>query len=524
MNWRNYVFLGLCGFLVSCVVAQFQSAPDYPDADYYYAGGLQLVSGNGFSEPYLWNFLDDPISIPHPSFGYWMPMASFLTAGSAWLFGLSWMKARVGFLILAGLLPPLSAALAFSISERNNDAWIAGLLAVFSGYYVVFLPITDTFGLYMFFGGLFFLIYGSQKIKCYQKVFLLGLLAGFMHLTRVDGFIWLFVSIMAAVFLTQQASTNKKQQLVWFFFLTVMGYCVVMVPWFIRNQIVFGSFLAPGGARVLWLTSYNQLFTYPASKLTFISWWQSGILTILRVRLIAFWINLQSVFAVQGGIFLFPLLLVGIWQLRNDRRIQLAMIAWGLMIILMSLIFPFAGVRGGYFHSGSALQLFFWAIVPIGFESAMVWLGKRWKKLSDGHMIERLRLAIVFMTLLFTALIFFRQVYGSTRGERGWGSFTTRYQFIDWFLASKGQHTGDVVIVANPPGYFLASGQPAIAIPEGDFNVVLELAEQFDAKYLILEPTKLTEGLLPIYELPETIRKLVYLGEVGGARVFSIQP
>ena len=66
MSWRHYLLLTLVGLVVVIIVAAFQSAPGYMDADYYYAGGLQLASGHGFTEPYLWNYLDTPSWITPP--------------------------------------------------------------------------------------------------------------------------------------------------------------------------------------------------------------------------------------------------------------------------------------------------------------------------------------------------------------------------------------------------------------------------------------------------------------------------
>ena len=74
MTWRIYALLFLLGFSVVFGVAQFQSSPGYMDADYYYATGLVLAEGQGFTEPFLWNYLDNPSGLPHPSHAYWMPM------------------------------------------------------------------------------------------------------------------------------------------------------------------------------------------------------------------------------------------------------------------------------------------------------------------------------------------------------------------------------------------------------------------------------------------------------------------
>lgn len=101
MTWRQYLLLALLGLLAAGIVAAFQPAPGYMDADYYAAGGFQLASGRGFTEPYLWNYLDEPAGLPHPSNAYWMPLAAMLGAAGAVLFGpSSWTAARIGFLMV----------------------------------------------------------------------------------------------------------------------------------------------------------------------------------------------------------------------------------------------------------------------------------------------------------------------------------------------------------------------------------------------------------------------------------------
>ncbi|MFN2121495.1 MAG: hypothetical protein ACK2T0_13990, partial [Anaerolineales bacterium] len=80
MRIRSYVLLAVLGAGLSVAVARFQPFPGYLDADYYFGGGLQLAAGKGFTEPYLWNYLDQPVALPHPSHTYWMPLASMIAA------------------------------------------------------------------------------------------------------------------------------------------------------------------------------------------------------------------------------------------------------------------------------------------------------------------------------------------------------------------------------------------------------------------------------------------------------------
>src|SRR5215211_6071745 len=189
MNWRHYLPLFFLGLIVPLAISRFQSRPGYMDADYYFGGGIQLAKGHGFTEPYLWNYLDDPADLPHPSHTYWMPLASIVSALGMWLTGQSTFAAgRLPFILLSGFVPILTAALAFRISQQTHLALISGLLSVFSMYYAPFMPVPDNYALFMLLGGTFLRIAPGRE-RWISVV--LGALAGLMTLARSDGLLWL---------------------------------------------------------------------------------------------------------------------------------------------------------------------------------------------------------------------------------------------------------------------------------------------------------------------------------------------
>ncbi|MEK6222186.1 MAG: hypothetical protein N2D54_08045, partial [Chloroflexota bacterium] len=162
MSNHKYLLLFTGALLVNALVASFQSSPGYMDADYYYSGGVRLANGEGFSEVTLWNYLDEPEGLPHPSHQYWMPLASIIS----WL-GIkisplksSFESAQIMFVIVASMVPLVTAKLAYSFTGKTKDAMLAGTLAVFSGFYLAFVNTTETFGIYLLLGGLFCLTTG----------------------------------------------------------------------------------------------------------------------------------------------------------------------------------------------------------------------------------------------------------------------------------------------------------------------------------------------------------------------------
>jgi hypothetical protein len=519
MRWYYFAGLGILGLIIPLAVAQFQPSPGYMDADYYFAGGLRLAQGHGFSENILWNYLDDPNGLPHPSHAYWMPLASIIAALGMVTAGLdSFAAARWGFLLISASIPPLTAFLGFAITRRTGFAIASGLLAVFSGYYLPYYSTSDTFNIYMLLGIFFFLLLGHGMTHpgggSRQLVSLgLGVIAGLAHLSRADGAIWLAIAWLSVFWLEDQNLKRRIMSLI----LVLMGYGVITVPWFMRNLSEFGTILAPGGSRALWLTAYDQTFSYPADKLTFASWFDSGWKAISTSRMDAAKWNLQTTWAVQGGIFLLPFIIVGIWSFRYDLRIRVGVIAWVLTFVLMTLIFPFAGSRGGFFHSGAALQPLWWALVPAGLERTVMWVGTK-RNWRTGQAFRVFLSGTIVICAFVSLLVFFTRVFSPP----GWGSETARYRKVEMLISDFSPSSSGAVIVGNPPGYFTISNRAAIAIPNESLATVIQAAKKYGAEYLILEDNGTPNPLKPVYENPGAFPSLRYLGEIDGARIFFI--
>jgi hypothetical protein len=272
MNRRIYFFLFILGLLQTVLIAQFQPAPGYLDSDYYFAGGIQLATGMGFTEPYLWNYLDGTTSLPHPSHSYWMPLASILAALGMWLTGqTTYASGRLLFFLVAGLVSPLTAHLAYGFSQKRGIAITSGLLAIFSVYHAPFVGVTDNFGIYMFLGGLFFLcITQLMEDPARSRTWLfLGMLAGLMNFARTDGLLWLALVFLFMIWHTSRDSlTAAPRGAISNGLLVVSGFLLVMGPWYARNLNMYGTLMAPGGSRTLWLDNYDQTFIYPPTELS----------------------------------------------------------------------------------------------------------------------------------------------------------------------------------------------------------------------------------------------------------------
>lgn len=527
MSLRTHLILFLSGLILPAVLAQFQPIPGYLDSDYYYAGGLQLVTGKGFTQPYLWNYLDEPQSLPHPSHNYWMPLASIVAALGMWLTGqATYAAARIPFILIAACIPPLTAAFAWKFTQRRDLAITSALLAIFSVYHSPFVGVTDNFGLFMLFGGLYFLVL-TQLISApllSRNWLFLGLISGLMTLSRSDGLLWLGLTLLLVLFYASRSTyhlprtthhaTRKLQLVTRNSLLVLLGFLLVISPWYARNLNLYGSIMAPGGSRALWLDDYDQTFTFPASNLTMQSWLSLGWHEILTDRRWALEQNLQSGFAAHGGIILFPFILVGIVKYWSDVRVRLGVTAWLILFAVMTLLFPFAGARGAFFHAGASLQPLWWTLAPLGLESVIASARKRgW---FDDHAQVVFRSVLLLVTIILTGYVAWLRIF-----SLGWGE-NEGYAEVETFLQQQGIQQDDVVIIRNPVGYYTTTGRAAIVIPYADEQGLLALSEQFDARYLVIEPEAAMPPIKDLFDNPHSREHFDYLGELDGAQIYEI--
>ena len=504
---------------VGLVLIAIQPVPGYMDADYYFAGGLQLARGHGFNDAFIWNFLDQPAGLPHPSNSYWYPLASLIAAGGMLLTGqVNFLSARLIFLLMMALAPLVVASLAWRISSRRQSALLAGFLTIFSGYYLPFMVTTDNYGLYLLVGGLFFLLLDRLT---FPRALVLGLLAGILNLARGDGVLWLPISLAAVTVLAfREAETGSFRtrglRAASRGLAALFGYLLVMGAWFARNLAVFGGILPPGSSHVLWMTSYNQIYSFTPQVYTFQSWLASGWQAIVTARLHALWQNLSTAFFAEGSILLVPLIIAGTWKTWRAFRVKVAVFGWLGMLLAESLLFPFASVNGGFFHAGAAFQPLWFVLAALGLDALL-------RGFLEGRRnpVQEAAFSRVFLLLfmaLFSVLLVKIRVY-----DRGWNEGEYAYEKANRFIASSGALPQDVVLVRNPPAYYIMTGRQSVVIPYGDVQTLLAASRKYGARYVILEGGGLVRPLEDLYHHPENYPQFTRLGFLDDNLILSIK-
>jgi len=510
----------LAGLAVFWLAAAFEHEPGYMDAEYYFVSGLDLAQGKGLYLPVLWNYLNDPLAIPHPSHTYWMPLSALLAALGA-LWGGQFPAARLPFILAASLVPPLTVYVGLRLHQNKHWAFLGGLFALFPVYYLAYLPTTDSFGLYMLLGSGMLLLAGGRS-RPILRVFLAGLLAGLMHMTRADGLMWGLVLVACVVVEGKRYAGTKSERLAWAAALGLAGLAGYLFPtmyWYTRNINLWGQLMPPGGSRALWLTRYEETFAYPANLLTVQRWLASGWQAILAARWQAFVVNLQTFAGVQGAVVLGPFMLIGLWRLRRRIETRLGAGLWLLTFAVMALVFPFAGQNGSFFHSGAAVQPLLWAAAPPGIAAAVDWLARlrRWQR---GNRVQRfVEVLLVGACLLVSGVIFEQKVIGVS-GRAAWNAGAGAYRQIEARLVELGATPCLAVMVNNPPGYYAATRRSAVVLPYGDEGALLAAGRAYLISYVIIDRSN-AFYLRRLYDQPGDYPGLDYLDSVGDARIYA---
>lgn len=476
-RWRWLLLIGL-SLAVPILASIWVQVPGYMDADYYFATGRELAAGRGFNQPFLWNYLDEPEGLPHPSHSYWMPLASLVAAGAMRVMGISFRIAQIPFVLLSAMLPLLAACYALHLGLDQRGVWLAALLACAPGFYLPYFVTTETFSLFAVVGGLALWRMAAAADRPSTPNWLLaGSLAGLAHLIRADGFVLLVPAMLAVWYAGRKRLAGTAFML--------FGYLLVMTPWWWRNVSTFGSPFPPGAGHALWLANYDDLFAYPASVISPQNWMNTGLGSLLSTRLQALGTNLQSALAVNGLIFLAPLMIIGMIRGWKRLLVRLSVVYFGLLLVLMSFVLPQVGSRGGFFHSSAALMPAFWALAADGLDWAVSWFGR--KRKWDLDQAQRFfRISAVLFAILITVAVYWGRVIGEDVSQPSWGSSDAIYREVGQHLRDLDPEEG-VVAVNNPPGFHVATDFPALAIPSSPPDILRQVVNRYEAKWVVLE-------------------------------------
>lgn len=502
-NVTDLLIVFLVALAVRVLTALPQDQPHYFDAYYYYHVAENLHLGRGFVEDLIWNYLEAPTTVTHPSNLYWMPLSSIIAWLSFTAFGASYRAAQMPFALLSALLPVIAYYVSYGIYGKRGYAFLAAILTIFAPFYMKYWASPDNFAPFAVTGGLSLIsMYLGWNRRQDRYFVVTGLLMGLSHLARADGvLLWIaFLALLAIIWLQGKGKVPNpgepegagapeidfKTCLFWLG-LALAGYVVVMGPWLYRNWRLIGTPLSSAGAKTIFVRSYADVFSY-SKELTWQSYLAWGWGAILRSKLSAAAHNLAVVLGALQ-FHLAPLAIIGLWQLRRRRAYTPFYIYAATLYLAMTLIFTFPSTHASMLHStGALLPFLFVAAVP-GIDAAVAWVARRRRTWHAPTAQKVFRIGLTIVVVVISVFDYAQAVFLSLNplGLRPlWNQANTGYVTASTWLKENSSEDA-LVMVVDPPAYHYFTRRPAVVIPNEEIDGIVKVAHRYDADYLILE-------------------------------------
>ena len=225
-----------------------------------------------------------------------------------------------------------------------------------------------------------------------------------------------------------------------------------------------------------------------------------------------------------------PFAAIGLWRLRRKARAWPFLLYLLLLYLGLSLVFTFPSQRGTLLHSFIPLLPFLSLATIAGLDGVIDWLARRRPGPRAQQRAAGRRSVYLAATILLSAVL---SIVIIVSNARTWDNTYHLYQQAGRMIARYSQSAGaqngqnapesalPVVMVSDPPDYYLATGQHAIALPDQGIAVILQAADRYSATYLLLE-TLHSQAQDALWNGDEHSPRLKLLWSTPTARLYRI--
>ncbi len=490
------IVLFISAFVVRVAAGTAFSGPAYPDSFYYVHVARQLAAGHGFTADYIWN-LDDiggqlPAlgTLPVPANALWMPLAELVQLPFIGLLGPTLLAAGLAFWIIGALAAPLTWWIGRDAGFARGPALAAGLMVAVPGGLTPFISQPDNFGLFMTLGALALWLC-ARAVRGDRRAFVLGgFVVGIATLARSDGV--LLGLPFAIVGLREVAhAVQGRERLLGIAAAAACAslFVIAVAPWLYRQLDVFGSlFPSASSGRLLWLTDYQQLFSF-ASPPTLGDWMGQGLGVLAQSRLGGLLAAVGLFALLPLVVVLAPFALIGAWRRRSDSAFWPFLVYGVALLAVMGLLFAVLVPHGTFLHSAAALVPHTFLLVTVGIATVVGWLAQRRPAWNAPRATAVFTYAAVGVIALGAALQTF-----NTIGQ--WSATRTVQQELAQSL--RAAPAMDRLMSADPGAYNYLTGRQGIVTPNDPLPVIESVMRAYDVRWLVLERSDIVPALEPV--------------------------
>lgn len=486
------ILLAICAgaLLIRLVLLPTIPHPGFADPNYYYDLGLSLVEGRGFTIDFLWQYNNPPQTIVH-EMDYWMPLNGVIVAASFALFGINVVAAILPFALLGAILPLVAFAAAKQFDSEDESAlFAAACTAVLPELLLHSLRSETTLPNALFTGGAVLLLtYGFKRGK-FRAFLAAGLLAGLAYLIRSDAALLLPVlaGTLAVYYLNGKGPARQNEihqdmarhvPLVKISMYAAGGIVIaliVIVPWLIRNQGLFGTPTTPNLNRMFFLTDHDEHFAYndEFTLETMLAAQTPGQLIGKRLfelaaafKTMVASLDMFLAVAVFGGFLLLCY--------RRDRERLLTLTPVLLLLLGLLIFYP---ILVPMKSQGGSFKKAYLALIPLLLPLAGY-------ALEQAVTSKRLRCGVMVMVVVMTGAFAVDAVRLDAQFLRDYILHTEKIVTTANRLPDV---TGDgrVRLMTRDPFMMSYYGIQSVMTPRDDRDAVLEVAQRYEIDYLLV--------------------------------------
>lgn len=486
MLWRDLALLTAVALVVRSIAAWVVSFPPHVDAAYYTMVAEQLATGNGFTAPALWSFLEvgghlpaDP-TLPVPSNGHWMPMPAIVAALPITLFGPDWRAGQIPMVVLSALLVPMTYLIGRHGWGSRRIALIAALLALASGPLLLMYPTVESFAIFGVLGATA-LITSMRAVDSSRPgpwLVVAGGAVGLASLTRIDGAILALAPATAWLLRRPfgRGGFGTPARALGWGLASAVAFLVVIAPWLLRNVEIFGTAFPSPGGRLLWIRDYNEHLSI-SLDLTLERYLDWGLPSILLSKAVAAVEVAGRGLGLLGGVFGIAFGF-GLWRHRRDARLAPFGVYFAAMLAAMVLLFTEHAPKGAFLHTAPAWLPFALPMAVAGIEPMAIWAGRAWpflRRPATHRFLEVVGVVGAVVLAMAGAIALLGQ----------WQVRYERHAAAATYLREVAQ-PDDVLLVADPSSLYLLTGLRGVAAPFDPYPVIHAVIQGFGVDWVVV--------------------------------------
>lgn len=484
--WRDLGVLTALALVVRAAAAWLVPFPPHVDAAYYTMVAEQLATGNGFTAPALWSFLEvggrlpGEAQLPVPSNGHWMPMPAIVAGAAMAILGPDWRAGQVPMVLLAALLVPMTYIAGRMIWESRRIAVLGAILAIAAGPLLLMYPMVESFAVFGVLGGTALLasIRAVDAPRPGPWLVLAGAAAGLASLTRLDGA--LLTLAPATAWLLRQplgrGAFGSPALAVGWGLASAAAFLLVVAPWLWRNLEVFDTPLPSPGDRMLWIRDYNEHLSI-GLDLTMDRYFAWGLPAIVISKVWAAVEVAGRTLGLLGGIFGLGFV-AGLWQFRRLRRLAPFLVYVAAMFLAMVLLFTEHAPKGAFLHTAPAWLPIALPLGVAGIAPMASWAGRAWPFLRRPATHRFLEVVGVGGAIVLA-------VAGASALLGPWQVRVERHEAAAAFLREAAD-PGDVLLAGDPSSLYLLTGLRGVATPFDPYDVLADVVDAYGVEWVVV--------------------------------------